>query len=360
MIRFMFIMLSSIVFLAIGTIPKAFADTELPYHPTEDLPPIVQNTPNDFSLKKVNQSIQKNKKELEEANLQAKTTKSQVKKLKKKILQLKDSMKKRNKVLKERAKAYQQNGGNLQYLDVLLGSTNIKDFVERAGAVSTVVIADKELLNQQAEENKEYENKKHSLKDKLAELDDLKASLTNRKTELKAQREQYKKLAEIQKATSKKLAQIHKATSKKPIPKSMKTLENFQTAPVKGSIQTVIKAGYKYIGNSVYIFGGGRNASDIANGWFDCSGFVHWAFGQAGIEIGSSTDSLKNEGKQVPFDEIQPGDLVFFDTYKKDGHVGIYIGNGKFIGSQNNTGVAIEDLSKGYWKQTFNGRVVRI
>ncbi|MED1467486.1 NlpC/P60 family protein [Bacillus salipaludis] len=349
MIRFMFIMLSTIVFLAVGTIPKAFADTELPYHPTEDLPPNVQNTPNDFSLKKVNQSIQKNKKELEEANLQAKATKSQVKQLKKKIIQLKDSMKKRNKVLKERAKAYQQSGGNLQYLDVLLGSTNIQDFVERAGAVSTVVMADKELFNQQAEENKEYENKKHSLKDKLAELDDLKASLTNRKTELKAQREQYKKLA-----------QIHKATSKKPIPKSMKTLENLQTAPVKGSIQTVIKAGYKYIGNSVYIFGGGRNASDIAKGWFDCSGFVHWAFGQAGIEVGSSTDSLKNEGKQVSFDEIQPGDLVFFDTYKKDGHVGIYIGNGKFIGSQNNTGVAIEDLSKGYWKQTFNGRVVRI
>lgn len=76
--------------------------------------------------------------------------------------------------------------------------------------------------------------------------------------------------------------------------------------------------------------------------------------------MGSSTDSLKNSGRQISVNEMQPGDLVFFDTYKKDGHVGIYIGNGKFIGSQSSTGVAIADMSNGYWKQKFNGRVVRI
>jgi cell wall-associated NlpC family hydrolase len=43
---------------------------------------------------------------------------------------------------------------------------------------------------------------------------------------------------------------------------------------------------------------------------------------------------------------MQPGDLVFFNTYKKDGHVGIYIGNGKFIGSQSSTGVEIAECQK--------------
>lgn len=57
---------------------------------------------------------------------------------------------------------------------------------------------------------------------------------------------------------------------------------------------------------------------------------------------------------------MQPGDLVFFDTYKADGHVGIYVGDGKFIGAQSKTGVAIADMSKGYWQQKFNGRVKRI
>ncbi|SEM12248.1 NlpC/P60 family protein [Mesobacillus persicus] len=114
------------------------------------------------------------------------------------------------------------------------------------------------------------------------------------------------------------------------------------------------------IGNSNYVYGGGRNAADIANGRFDCSGFVHWAFSEANIEVGLTTDSLKHAGQPIPLSDLQPGDLVFFDTYKKDGHVGIYIGNGKFIGSQSSTGVAIADMTSGYWQETFNGRVRRI
>jgi peptidoglycan DL-endopeptidase CwlO len=69
-----------------------------------------------------------------------------------------------------------------------------------------------------------------------------------------------------------------------------------------------------------------------------------------------STETLKHLGKQVSPNEMKPVDLVFFDTYKLDGHVGIYIGNGKFIGSQSSTGVSIEDMTKGYWKERFNGR----
>lgn len=125
-------------------------------------------------------------------------------------------------------------------------------------------------------------------------------------------------------------------------------------------IESVISAGYKYIGNSVYVFGAGRSKEDIANGKFDCSAFVHWAFKQIGIDVGLSTDYIKNAGRQVSEKELQPGDLVFFDTYKKDGHVGIYIGNGQFIGSQSSTGVAIANMTSGYWKKRFNGRVVRI
>ena len=131
-------------------------------------------------------------------------------------------------------------------------------------------------------------------------------------------------------------------------------------APASGGLATVIKAGYKYIGNSTYSFGGGRTASDIANGRFDCSGFVSWAFRQGGYSIGSSTSVLRNQGTKISLSEARPGDLVFFDTYKKDGHVGIYLGGGKFIGSQNSTGVAIANMNSGYWNNTFSGHVRRI
>jgi peptidoglycan DL-endopeptidase CwlO len=126
----------------------------------------------------------------------------------------------------------------------------------------------------------------------------------------------------------------------------------------------VVEVGRKWIGNSVYIFGGGRNQSDISRGRFDCSSFVHWAFAQVGVNLGplssTSTETLKHLGKPVSASDMKPGDLVFFNTYKTDGHVGIYVGDGKFIGAQDSTGVAIADMTKGYWKDNFNGRVRRI
>ncbi|MGG3806480.1 NlpC/P60 family protein [Metabacillus fastidiosus] len=131
-----------------------------------------------------------------------------------------------------------------------------------------------------------------------------------------------------------------------------------------GGNVSVVEVGKKWIGNSDYVFGGGRNPNDIKRGIFDCSSFVHWAFKQVGIDLGpltsTSTETLKNKGKAVSTSEMQPGDIVFFNTYKKDGHVGIYVGDGKFIGCQGSTGVAIADMSKGYWKEKFNGRVKRI
>ncbi|PAF20069.1 secreted cell wall DL-endopeptidase, partial [Terribacillus saccharophilus] len=93
------------------------------------------------------------------------------------------------------------------------------------------------------------------------------------------------------------------------------------------------------------------------------SSFVRWAFAQVGKDVGglnTTTDTLKNQGKAIATKDIQPGDLVFFNTYKDDGHVGIYVGDGKFIGAQSSSGVAIADMSSGYWKDKFNGRIKRI
>jgi cell wall-associated NlpC family hydrolase len=127
-----------------------------------------------------------------------------------------------------------------------------------------------------------------------------------------------------------------------------------------GNGGAVTQVGQKYIGNSTYVFGGGRNSYDIANGRFDCSAFVAWSFSQVGISLPASTDGQKNAGRQVSTSDMRPGDLVFFDTYKTDGHVGIYMGGGQFIGAQSSTGVAIASLNSGYWGDVFNGRVVRV
>lgn len=129
-------------------------------------------------------------------------------------------------------------------------------------------------------------------------------------------------------------------------------------------IEKAITAGSKYIGNSTYVFGGGRNNLDILKGYFDCSSFVYYAYNQAGLQLGdlssATTDTLLTKGTRVNYSSIKRGDLVFFDTYKTNGHVGIYLGNGEFLGAQSNNGVSIVKMSNPYWKSVFNGVVVRV
>lgn len=127
--------------------------------------------------------------------------------------------------------------------------------------------------------------------------------------------------------------------------------------------QNVAKVGEKWLGRP-YFWGGGRNPASVARGEFDCSSFVHWAYAQNGIDLGNmgsvSTETLKHLGTKISINDMKVGDLIFWDTYKIDGHVAIYIGNGKFIGSQGSTGVSIVDVNDSYWQKAFRGHVRRI
>lgn len=129
--------------------------------------------------------------------------------------------------------------------------------------------------------------------------------------------------------------------------------------------QAASNLGKNFIGNSKYVWGGGRTESDIAKGRFDCSSFVHHALKQAGKDVGkvseTTTQTLVKKGKKVNPDEMQAGDMIFFDTNRKNGHVGIYLGDGKWIGAQGSTGVAVVDMNESkYWNSRFKGEVRRV
>jgi peptidoglycan DL-endopeptidase CwlO len=298
----------------------------------------------------------------------------EIQKKQKEITSLQDAIEKRNDVLKERVRAYQITGGDVRYLDVVLGSSSFSDFVDRVGAVVTIMNADKGLLEEYEADKKEVEEKQASLKRKLAELTTMKTELDGMRAQIIEQKQQNELLRKELKLKeeaahqqqNRSLSSQEGQSGSNPAPPQTTNSGNVNSPKISTSasasekIRIVTTVGNRYIGNSVYVFGGGRTAYDVANGRFDCSGFVHWAFAQAGIGVGASTNSLKNEGRRVSTSEMRTGDLVFFNTYKTDGHVGIYLGGGKFIGSQNSTGVAIANMSSGYWASKFNGRVVRI
>jgi cell wall-associated NlpC family hydrolase len=62
---------------------------------------------------------------------------------------------------------------------------------------------------------------------------------------------------------------------------------------------------------------------------FDCSGLTQWAFEKAGIELPRTSRAQSQEGQQVSLSNMQPGDLIFFNSPVS--HVGMYIGNGQMI-----------------------------
>jgi len=64
---------------------------------------------------------------------------------------------------------------------------------------------------------------------------------------------------------------------------------------------------------------------------FDCSGLVYFAYVKAGVPVPRTAADLRRHSKRVPERQLRPGDLLFFDTSWRSGHVGIYVGDGQFV-----------------------------
>ena len=91
---------------------------------------------------------------------------------------------------------------------------------------------------------------------------------------------------------------------------------------------------------------------------FDCSGLVSHVYSEAaGLKLGGSSVTLAQMSRQIDPEQKQPGDLVFFNTLgSPHSHVGVYIGNGRFVHASNpRTGVRIDQLSNRYYAQRFEG-----
>lgn len=89
---------------------------------------------------------------------------------------------------------------------------------------------------------------------------------------------------------------------------------------------------------------------------FDCSGLVHYSFRKIGIALPRDTHSLRKIGIEIEMDDLAKGDLVFFDQEgKKSSHVGIYLGDGRFVHAPSTGGkVRADKIDLAYWRKHFN------
>ena len=127
------------------------------------------------------------------------------------------------------------------------------------------------------------------------------------------------------------------------------SVEALQESTGSTKANKIIKTAKKYIG-CPYLWGGTSPSG------FDCSGFVQYVFNANGIKIPRTSREQYNFGTKVSKSNLQPGDLVFFNTSGKGvSHVGIYIGDGKFIHSGTKNGVIIAELFSNYWMALYLG-----
>jgi cell wall-associated NlpC family hydrolase len=99
-----------------------------------------------------------------------------------------------------------------------------------------------------------------------------------------------------------------------------------------------------------------RNGGSDPSG-FDCSGFVHYVFGQNGVSVPRTVTAQFQAGTDVEPGRMEPGDLVFFTTVTTGAsHVGIAIGGDEFVHAPSGSGqVRVERLSGPYWSTRFVG-----
>lgn len=332
---------------------------------------------------RVDQALKENKKMLKKAKEDVAVTETEIKELEQEIVELEEGIEARYVILKDRVTSYQKTGGSIGYLEVIFGAKSFSDFISRATAVNKITTSDADLMKEQEEDKAAVEKKRKDVSKKLSEQKELKVELEGMEILIVEQQEENEKskkdltekeekltalktelqqedssLAALEAQIRQDIAAGHTPSAVAAGSSNLQTLGSTGgnvTVPVKGNgdINIAINAGFNHLGTPYTWAGKGP-------GGFDCSGFVSWAYGQAGISIPSNTSSLSGTGSKVSVSNMKPGDLVFFNTYKTNGHVGIYLGGGKFIGAQNSTGLAVADMSTGYWKNKFAGHVRRI
>jgi cell wall-associated NlpC family hydrolase len=254
-------------------------------------------------------------------------------------------------------------------LEVVLGAKSLDDMITRLDNAKSVTQADTDVLaevkhfraavkhsgdilkrahEQQARVVAERAAAKRDIENKIAEQQRLYSSLKGEIAKLVAEQAAHQRA--LAAAARERLNELHAAA-----------IQQASTTVVGASAVTpsadtvvapppthgdVVQYAMSQLGTA-YVWAGS------APGGFDCSGLVMWAYAQVGVSLPHSSYAQYGFGVPVSRDQLQPGDLVFFDGL---GHVGIYIGGGQFVHAPH-TGdvVKISSLDESWYSATYVG-----
>lgn len=273
----------------------------------------------DNQIEKVMSKINDNKKNIAKTQNDIKQAQIDIEKAEADIKKEQDLFDKRMRVM--------YMSGSSSYIDIILGSKDIGDFISRIENLKKIISFDQNVIN-------DFKTKKVAIDQKKVVLDTENTKL------LSLQADNEKKLADLNKQKADQtvvIAQLNvqeKQYSAKLAADVAASLVAIQQIRSSAPSLTVSRGGAAFSSNAViayasnylgvpYVYGGTTPSG------FDCSGFVQYVFAHFGVSLPRVSEDQQNVGTLVSRGNLQPGDLVFFGSPAH--HVGIYVGGGNMI-----------------------------
>jgi cell wall-associated NlpC family hydrolase len=257
---------------------------------------------------------------------------------------------------------YTSGGSQDAGLEVLLGATSMDDLLARIDTMdrvsdqSTSVLVQVKTYRAKVKEQREHLQRAHVQQAKLvaqrsAEKASIEGQLASRRQMLSSIKSE---IQQMQAAEQQRQAQLA-AQARARLSSNGVTVLNAsagavtQPAPVytppPAKYGGVVGIAMQYLGVP-YVYGGASPSG------FDCSGLVMYVFGQIGVSLPHNAAAQYGYGMPVSRDQLQAGDLVFFNGL---GHVGIYIGGGQFIHAPHTGDVVKISSLNGWYSSTYVG-----
>jgi cell wall-associated NlpC family hydrolase len=258
--------------------------------------------------------------------------------------------------------------GSTSTLEVILGAHSLEDVLNRIDTENRVTTLDTQVANQVAHFRTAVVERRIQLASEQAQVRRLVAERRSQRQAFEARLGERQRLlaslnGEVQRLIAAQQAAesraVHGAEQQAADAQTL-TAQTFADTPIGATAVTpegaamipppshsdVVGVALQYLGTP-YVWAG------ASPGGFDCSGLVMYAYQQVGVSLPHSSYAMWGDGVAVPKDQLQPGDIVFFDGL---GHVGIYIGGGEFVHAPHTgTVVQVSSLDQGSYAASYDG-----